>query len=155
MASLTVQSRYADLSASLKLYYVLGIGAFLSILSFALYESFVVALTMVLSTVVVYLVLSQTPEAITVQTYPGGFVVDGDRFEWSDCLSFAVVELAEASEVVIETTKIQSRYLYWYVQPEDLQVRELLRTLSANIPYSEAMPNQDTVHLLLRRLGLL
>ena len=155
MASLTVQSKYADLSASLKLYYVLGIGAFLSILSFALYESFVVALTMILSTVVLYLVLSQSPETLTIETYAGGFAVNQDRFAWSDCVSFAVVELTGASEVVIETTKIQSRYLYWYVQPDDPQAQELLRTLSANVPYSETMPTQDTVHLLLRRLGLL
>ena len=155
MAALTVRSKYNDLSNSLKLYYVLAIGAFLSILSFALYQSFVVALTMAISTVVVYLVLSRTPEPIQVETYPGGFTVDGDEFAWSDCVSFAAVELPEATEIVLETTKLQSRYLYWYVNTGDPEATELLETLSQNIPYDEAMPTRDTVHLLLRRVGLI
>ena len=155
MASLTVRSKYTDLSASIKLYYILGIGAFLSILSFALYQSFVVALTMAISTVVVYLVLSRSPEPIRVETVAGGFLVDGDEFSWAECVSFAAVELEAATEIVVETTKIQSRYLYWYVTPSDPDASELLEALSANVPYDELMPTRDTVHLLLRRAGLI
>ena len=155
MASLTVRSKYIDLSTDIKLYYILGIGAFLSILSFALYQSFVVALTMAISTVVVYIVLSRSPERIQIQTVPGGFLVDGDEFSWAECVSFAAIELEEATEIAVETTKIQSRYLYWYVTPGDPDASSLLEALSQNVPYDELMPTRDTVHVLLRRAGLI
>jgi hypothetical protein len=155
MPSLTARSKYADLSQSYKLYYVLSAGGFLSIFSFALYNNFFVALTMAVCTVVVYLVLSRKPEPINFTTSEYGVSIDGNEFAWSDCVAWAAVELPEATELVIETTSMQQKYIYVYINPSQAGVSDCLADLSTNLTYQESMPYANVTHNALRRFGLI
>ena len=155
MTTITASSKYADLSQSYKLYYVLGVGGFLSILSFALYTNLFIALTTSVSAVVVYLVLSRKPEAMKVVCSDNGLLIDNNEFGWSDCISWAAVDLPEATEIILETTSLQQKYIYMYVQQNQAGVSEFLNELGASLPYQEAMPFKNVTHNLLRKAGLI
>ncbi len=155
MAKVQAQSKYLDLSESFKLYYVLAIGGFISIFSFALYSSLFVALTMAACTVVVFLSLSRKPGIIEVVTDEIGLTIDGVDVQWVDCVSWAAVDLPEATEFVIETTAFQQRFIYLYLNPNQPGVQEFLTELSNKIQYNEETPRKNLVHNLFRTIGLM
>jgi hypothetical protein len=155
MVALQAKSKYNDLSQSYKLYYVLGGGGFLSILSFGMYQSLFIAATMAVSTVVVYLIISRKPEFMSIVANENGISIDGNEFLWSECVAWAAVELPHATEIVIETTTIQQKFLYFYVIPTQDKVQGLLGYLSGNLVYQEEMPYKDMTHNYMRKFGLI
>lgn len=155
MAKVQAQSKYLDLSESFKLYYVLAIGGFISIFSFALYSSLFIALTMAACTVVVFLSLSRKPNQIEVSSDEVGLTIDDVDILWADCVSWAAVDLPELTEFVLETTAFQQRFIYWYMDPAQSGVQEFLAELSARVQYSEETPRKNLAHNLFRTIGMM
>jgi hypothetical protein len=154
MTIIQARSKYSDISGSFKLYYVLGVGAFVCILSFAIYANFIIPLTMAACTIVIYLILSRKPQIIDIETVEDGFMFDKNAYMWSDCVSWAVVTIGTTSEFIIETTKLDSRFLYFYIENTTPQINQLLAELGNKITYDDQMPNKNIVHNILHRLGL-
>ena len=155
MTELQARSKYADLSDSFKLYYILGIGGFITILSYAIYQTFIVALTMAVSTIVVYIILGRKPERIIISTNAAGIAFDGNVFTWAQCKSWAAVELPDSTEFVLQTKTIQQRFIYFYAQPDEPGIKEFIQDISKNLTYDETMPYTNVVHNLLRRVGMM
>ncbi|NJS42246.1 hypothetical protein HC766_08870 [Candidatus Gracilibacteria bacterium] len=151
MFKITTKSKYRDLSSYSKIYYVLAVGIFISILSFVLYQGFIVTLTMVVCTIVAYILLSRKPRDILIIMNEKGLTVDEDFIEWNNCIGWASVELSDGTlEFVVETTTLRKRFWYFYMSPTQRGMKEFILELGKFLPYMEDIPAKDLVHNIMK-----
>jgi hypothetical protein len=156
MFKINATSKYRDLSSDTKIYYILAIGIFISILSFVLYRGFIVTLTIAVCCIVMYISFSKKPKQELVQLDSKGLSVDGDFIDWNSCIGWASLELENNMlEFVIETTSLQRRFWYFYMHTNQQGVKEFILELGKYLPYDPIVPSKNIIHNILRRLGIM
>ncbi len=156
MLKIPAKSKYKDLSSDTKIYYALAIGIFITILSYILYRGFLVTLTMIASTIVVYILLSRKPRKTIVTVSEEGIMFDEDLITWNNVIGWASVELEDDMiEFVVETTTVRKKFYYFYMPGSQKGLKEFVLEIGKHIPYMEDIPAKNVVHNFLRRFELM
>lgn len=154
MLQIKALSRYLNLQESFRLYYILALGAFLSIFSFVLYQDFIVTATVIACTIAGYIVLSRPPREIMVTITPDALTIDDNYIDITRCTGYAIVDLGDTVEFTIETKTVGAPYFYFYVKESEENFKQLIIELSKYMPYDEQIPIRNVTHSTLRRFGL-
>jgi hypothetical protein len=154
MFSLKGRSRFLDLTGSVRLYYVLAIGAFISVLTFIVYRDIMVTLTMIACTITSYFLLSKPPKEIVVSVDEDVFTIDETVINWENCIDWSVTDLGNTLEFVIHTNKVSQQYYYFYLSDESEDTKSFILLLSDFLPYNERVSYMNPIHNVLRNWGL-
>ncbi len=154
MFEIAAKSRFINLKGSVKLYYVLAVGIFVSLLSYLLYRDLLVTLSMILTSGAAYYILSQPPKDITIQISDEQFTVDQKSLDISNCRSWGMVNLGEVMEFVVSTTLNSDPFIYFYVTSNSPNLKTLISIMAEIVPFDEQISKTNRGHLLLREFGL-
>jgi hypothetical protein len=154
MFRINASSKYKDLNDSPKLYYVLGISSFISIVSFFFYKNFFIALVLLISGIVSFIVLSRKPKNVLIEMSDDSLKYDGIETVWDKCIGWTMVDLGEVTEIIIQTTDVTQQFLYFYFNEKQPGVKEFIIFITDNIPYLPKIQEKNVVHQFLRVLGL-
>jgi hypothetical protein len=154
MFKINATSKYKDLNDSPKLYYVLGISSFISIASFLFYKNFFIALVLLISGIVSFIVLSRKPKNILIEMTDDCLKYDGIETKWEGCVGWTMVDLGDVTEIIIQTTDVTQQFLYFYFKENQTGVKEFIIYITKNIPYLPKIQEKNVVHQFLRVLGL-
>jgi hypothetical protein len=154
MLKISGQSKHLNLQGNFKLYYILAIGAFVSILSFVLYRDAVVTVVMVACTIALYIIFSRPPSNIEIVLNEMGINIGPLEVKWDDSVGWAMVDLGDIIEFVILTTNMSQQFYYFYINDKNPGIKPLVMELSQYLPYSEEIPNKNIIHNTLRKWGL-
>lgn len=154
MFQIKAQSRLFDLSGTQRVYYVLLIGVFISIVSFLAYRNIIVTVTLLTCTVGVFILLSQPPQEMEIGFTQDGLLIDNGLVPWQDAVSWSVGDMGEDLEFTIKTTNFTQDYIYFYIQKGSVPAKQAVEMLMQNIPYDQSIADENLVHNTLRRLGL-
>jgi hypothetical protein len=154
MLKIPAKSRYLNLQGSIKMYYVLVIGAFISILSFLLYKDFIVAAVMVGCTIASYLLLSKAPKDEVIELNDDYLIIDDIDIEWSKCLGWAMVDLGDTIEFVVQTSNMNHQFYYFYLKETQPGIKDLIMQLTQYLNYDASIPQKNPIHAMLRKWGL-
>ena len=154
MLKIPARSKLVNLQHSVKLYYVLAIGAFITTLTFVLYRDFTVSGTMLISTIAAFILLGRPPSKLVIEVAPEGLSIGDEKIKWSFCSGWCLTDLGDNLEFTIQTTQFSQQFYYFYLQTNQPGVTELITALSSYLPYSEEIVSKNIVHNLLRIIGL-
>jgi len=154
MFKIRASNRYVNLQGNYKLYYLLAIGAFISILSFLLYRDVFLTLVMVVCMGALYFIYSQPPRPVEIELSPELIKLNDFELKWEDCISWSLVDLGQTIEFVILTTKVNQSFYYFYLPENDPGLKPLIMEMTKYLPYDENLPLRNALHNLLRRWGL-
>jgi hypothetical protein len=154
MLKISARSKLLNLQHSVKLYYILAIGAFITVLTFLLYRDFVVSATMLVSTVAAFIILGRPPAKLIISIGPEGLGIGDEVLKWQDCLGWALTDLGDNLEFTIQTTQFSQQFYYFYLETDQLGVAEFIEAISNFLPYSEEVAGKNLIHSILCTLGL-
>lgn len=154
MFRINALSKYKDLNDSPKLFYVLGLSSFVSIVSFFFYKNFFIALVLLISGIVSFIILSRKPKKVLIEMNESSFIFDGSKTKWSDCIGWTMVDLGDMTEIIVQTTDVTQQFLYFYFKEKQPGVKEFILHITDNIPYLPKIQGKNAVHQFLRILGL-
>jgi hypothetical protein len=154
MLEVNAKSTYLDLSKSLKGFYIIAIGAFISILTYVAYQNLVVTTTMIVCTVAAYIILSQPPKNIKIKIGEEGLVINTELLNWQNILGWAIVDLGGNLEIVVQTTNFAKDFYYFYLKKQEPEVNKLIESMAQYLPYDERIVQKNKVHVWLRNWGL-
>jgi hypothetical protein len=154
MFRINAVSKYLNLGETVKIYYVLAIGVFLSILSVVIYRNALISLTLFLSAIAAFIILRKPPRKIVISLSPDQIIVDTDSILIQEIMSWAMVELEEAVEIVLFAKPSSPEFIYFYMQPDQPGFAKFIQLMSQTIPYNETLPVQDKFHTYMRLVGL-
>ncbi|MEI6729124.1 MAG: hypothetical protein WCK98_05775 [bacterium] len=154
MIRINAKDRYLDLSHSFKIYYVIAIGIFISVLTFFAYQNLITTLTMAACTIVAYVLLSQPPQKIQVSIVDPGIIFDDEQVPWENCICWAMIDLGNTLEFIVQTSSITKDFYYFYLPDNAPEVKDIVNNLSQFLPYNEQIINVNRVHNFLRNWGL-
>jgi hypothetical protein len=155
MFKITALSKYKDLNGSPRLYYVLGVSSFLSIVSFLFYKNFFITVVLLASGVVSYIVLSRKPKPILIEMDEAALYFDGAKTKWDSCIGWAMVDLGDTTEIIVQTTDVSQQFLYFYFKENQPGIKEFILYITNNIPYLPKIQEKNVVHRFLRTLDLI
>lgn len=153
MLKVSARSRHLDLRGDIKLYYVLAIGAFLSLFSFLWYRDFVVAFAMAACTVGAYFLLSKPPESIVVEIDEEHLKIDDIVLPWAACYGWAMVDLGDVVEFVVHTNNLLHPFYYFYLHEQNPGIKPLIMDVTQYLPYDASIPSKNPLHQGLRKFG--
>lgn len=154
MFNISARSKYLDLSKSFRGFYVLILGIFLSILTYLIYQNLIVTVTMGISTIAAFIITSQPPKKIEIKISEQGLDISGEIVQWQYIIGWAMVDLGEDLEFVVQTSKFVKDFYYFYVHEEDPKVKQLLQIFTQFAPYDETITTKNQSHNILRNFGL-
>jgi len=154
MLKIPARSKLLNLQNSVKLYYILAIGAFITILTFVLYRDFVVSGTMLISTLAAFFITSRPPLKIVIEIEEDGISIGDEKIKWEICSGWCLSDLGSTLEFTVQTTQITQQFYYYYIDTNQPGVSELISLLSSYLPYSEEIASKNIVHTALRILGI-
>jgi hypothetical protein len=154
MFEIRARSRYLDLTGSIRLYYLIAAGIFISLFSFLLYRDLLITLSMVVTSGVVYYLLALPPKDIVVTFSDSDIVIADATISTDDCKSWGMVNLDTMIEFVINTTKYDHPFYYFYISLNDPRLKMCISTLAELVPFDEKISQSNKIHLLLREFGL-
>lgn len=154
MFSIGGRSRFLNLTGSVRLYYVLAAGAFISVLTFIIYRDIMVTLTMIACTITTYFLLSKPPKAITISIEEDLLVIDESSLKWTNCIDWSVTDLGNTLEFVIHTNQLSQQYYYFYLQEDLEETKSFILLLTDFLPYNERVSYMNPIHNVLRNWGL-
>ncbi len=154
MLKISARSKLLNLQHSVKLYYILAIGAFITVLTFLLYRDIFVSSTMLVSTIAGFIILGRPPIKMVIEIEPEGIHIGEEILKWSNCLSWALTDLDENLEFTIQTTQFSQQFYYFYLETSQPGVAEFIDAISNYLPYSEESAKKNLVHNILCMLGL-
>lgn len=154
MFTFKAESKFVDLSKSLKIYYILATGIFLCILAFLVYQNIIVTVTLVVCTVLTYFILSKPKQLILLQISDESIKIDNDTLPWQSCLAWSLVDLERSLEFAIKTSNLTNDFYYFYISKNNPQLPQIISALNNFIPYDEKISRLNVTHSMLRNLGL-
>jgi hypothetical protein len=147
-------NKYVDIRSSLKLFYLIAVVAFLSVLTFVVYQNIVVTVTVVVCGIAVYIVLAGPKRLIDVEIDDEKISLDSEQIPWSQAIAWAMVDLGDSLEFIVQTNGFAKDFYYFYLDPQTVDVREVIRQLSLYLPYDEVIAGLNRSHNLLRAVGM-
>lgn len=154
MFEINANSRFLDLRGSIRLYYVIAAGIFISLFSYLLYRDILIVISMIVSSGVIYWLLATPPKKIRVKITDDFIIIDEVSIPFAVCKSFGVVNLDTVLEFVISTTKYDRPFYYFYIQNTESNLKMFMTIMAESIPFDADVTKIDKVHLILRELGL-
>jgi hypothetical protein len=154
MFRISALSKYKDLNGNPKLYYVLGISSFISIISFFFYKNFFIALVLLISGIVSFIVLSRKPKSVIIEMNDEVIKYDEMETKWEKCIGWAMVDLEGMTEIIIQTSDVTQQFLYFYFKENQPGIKDFIIAITDNIPYLPKIQQKNVVHEFLRVLGL-
>jgi type II secretory pathway component PulF len=155
MFKITALSKYKDLNGSPRLYYVLGLSSILSVLSFIFYKNFFITVVLLASGVVSYIVLSRKPKPVLIEMDDKALAYDGSKMPWANCVGWAMVDLGDVTEIIVQTTDMTQQFLYFYFKENQPGVKQFIMYITDHTPYLPAIQQKNVVHRFLRTLDLI
>ena len=150
----SARSRFLDISKSVKLYYLIAAGIIFCIISFTLYRNLLVTITMIISTILAYIILSRPPQNIKIRILEEGIDIDGSFIEWQNCYGFAVVDLGQDLEFIIRTSYLVKQFQYFYLEEDSKIAKDTMFIFNEAMEYDEEIPKHNQAHAFLRNFGL-
>lgn len=154
MLKISARSKLINLQNSVKLYYVLAIGGFVTTLTFVLYRDLIVSATMLVSTIAAFVILGRPPLNIVVEMDSESISMGDEKIKWTDCTAWSLSDLGENLEFTIQTTQFSQQFYYFYLHTEQPGASEVISTLANYLPYSEEVAGKNLVHTIMCILGL-
>jgi hypothetical protein len=154
MLTVRAFNKYVDLRRSFKLFYLIALVAFFSVLTFVVYQNIVVTVTVVACGIAGYIVLSGPKKEIQVQLSEEGLIIDDEALGWDKAIAWAMVDLGDSFEFVIQSTGFAKDFYYFYINPEDPNMQEIVRMMSMFAPYDETITGLNRSHNVLRAAGM-
>jgi len=155
MFDIKASTKFLNLSGSIKLYYVLGFGAVVSIFSFIFFREFLITITLLVTTIIGYYLLGIKPKNIDVRLNEESIEIGSNLVKWDSCIDWAMIDLGETIEFVIHTNKLSHQFYYFYINEKDLKIKDFILNLSQFTPYNQEVPGKNPIHTVLRNFGLL
>jgi hypothetical protein len=154
MLDTLVYSKFIDLSKSFKGFYIIGLGTFLSILAFLVYTNIIVTITLISCTLVSFIVLTRPQRQIQLQINPNNIILGNDTIPLQSVISWAIVDLGDTLEFVIQTTDLIQDFHYFYIDENEPVVVKIIEAFSNYFPYQEEITKLNKSHNFLRNWGL-
>ena len=154
MFTITASSRFVNLRNSFKIYYVMALGVLISVLIFVAYRDVLGMLTMLTCTGALYFILWQKPAPVEITISEEKMTIGEEKINWAKCIGWAMLELGEKLEFVIHTSQFGQNFHYFYLEKDEVGLRDLIINLNQFVPYDEEIPSRDWLHKLFRRFGL-
>ncbi len=149
-----VYSKFIDLSKSFKGFYIIGLGAFLSVLAFLVYTNIIVTITLVACTIVSFVVLTRPQKQILLKVDNQNITLENDIIPLQSVISWAIVDLGDTLEFVIQTTSLIQDFHYFYINENEAVVANIIEVFSNYFPYDENITRLNKSHNFLRNWGL-
>ena len=153
MLKIKAKNKHTDLSGNFKLYYVLALGAFLSILGFLLTQDFIILTTLIACTSGIFYILSRPKLDIVIQI-DQELMLGETNIEWQSILGWAMIDLGSEIEFVIHTNNLAQQFHYFYIHENNPGMVPMITELSQYTPYSPEIVEGNLMHNFLRRFGL-
>ncbi len=154
MFNIQATNKYLNLKGSNRLYYVLGAGGVIVLITGFFYKDILVTLTMIAATITAYFLLSKAPDRFTLEIDEEGFKTNEEKIAWVKCISWAIVDLGDVMEFMIQTNSLIRPFHYFYVDEDDKEIKRLIALLSEYLAYDEEVVKLNTIHNWLRTVGL-
>lgn len=155
MFKINAISKYRDLNGSPRLYYVLGISSIISIISFLFYNNFFITVVLLISGVAGYIILSRKPKSVLIEMDEKALYYDGIATKWENCVGWALVDLGDMTEIIIQTTDVSQQFIYFYFKENQPGIKEFIVYITDNIPYLPKIQEKNVVHRFLRAIDLI
>jgi hypothetical protein len=115
--------------------------------------SFLPTLTIVICAVTSFLLAALPPKTFDVSWDTDTLVLDGQKMEWAKVTFWALVDLEETIEFILQVNSLAGQTVYFYVDKNEAEIKDLIATLTQNVPYKELLAAQNPVHSVLRNWG--
>jgi hypothetical protein len=139
-----------------RLYWMLGLGAVISIGTYFFYRDYLVAFTILVCLCVVFVILSLPSKKVLLQikNNENQILIGETEIDIAKVMAWAVVDVDSYYEFVIRIDNLRVPFYYFYLDKNDPNLQSLLTQLGTILGYDEEIALQDQFHNVLRRLGL-
>jgi hypothetical protein len=137
-----------------KLYYIVIVGALLATISFALTRDPLTLIFLILTTGTIFSILNRTPIDLVVKLNDNNLDIGESSLDWVNIDSWAAANSNEWLEIVIRSTHLTKPYFTFYIPQSHPKTQEFLVLLSERIAYDESVITNNSVHNILKKLGL-
>lgn len=98
--------------------------------------------------------INQTPKIRNLKIEDNSLTLDKEKLDFTEIQGFEIVDLGNYLEVVLLTTRLTSRFEYFYLETDQNKenITNIVNLLLAQIKYIQDLSDKDIVHRLARRL---
>jgi hypothetical protein len=156
MFKISASSKYRDNSGTRKLYTLLAITSVLTVVIFVItnYNIFI-SLGILGVGIMLYISLSRSPKTILILADDKHISIDGYILKWENCVGWAINDLGDKNEFVIQTTKLSDQYHYFYFIDKQPGVKEFIKYITQYLPYLPEISDKNIAHEFLRGQDLI
>jgi hypothetical protein len=149
-----VKNKYKGSLSLLQLSSIVLLGIALCLVAFFIYSNFLILLSTILSILVLIFYFLSKPEEVNFEIKEDCFIYQNRKALWFETVGWAVVDLDEKFEFIIQTSNFNVNFHYFYLTKEDPQVRQIVSALTQFAPYNQEIIELDKIHWVLRNLDL-
>lgn len=154
MYSIKASNQHLDLRGSKRIWSFLLVSLAISLIIAFLSQTYWIPIGLFALALSTTVLLMQPIKEILVEFGEKQLLFNEHELNWSDCNSWAAVTLNDSLEIVIQTNRLPHAFYYFYLNPEQVDIKEFFKELNKYIPYNQRMPYSNFFHITLRFFGL-